>query len=320
MLQLGDIKEIDGGEIEPVDIICMGSPCQDLSVAGRQEGLKGERSGLFHRGIDIVQRMRTATGGRYPRYVVWENVPGAFSSNKGMDFRAVLQSLTKTDIPIPRSRKWATAGVVRSKECEVAWRQLDAQYWGVPQRRKRIFLVADFRADGRCAGQILFERESLSGNTQTSREAKQGTAAEAESDTGATIWDSYNHGGWRRANKTGSVTTGWGRVRGGTPIICLNDQGGARMDVCVDKMSTLTARMYKSVPIVAYEIGAAMSHQIVRRLTPLECERLQGLPDNYTLIADKSCSDSARYKALGNGMAQPCADWIIKRIVEAMKA
>jgi DNA (cytosine-5)-methyltransferase 1 len=169
MKHLGDITKINGAEIEPVDIICMGSPCQDLSVAGKREGLDGERSGLFRTAIDIVRQMHRATGGKYPRFIVWENVPGAFSSNKGADFRTVLEEITTTEIPIPKSGHynknkewcidWANAGVVRSNSCEVAWRVLDAQYWGVPQRRKRIFLVADF--GGQCAAKILFKPESM---------------------------------------------------------------------------------------------------------------------------------------------------------------
>ena len=162
MKQLGDITAINGTDIEPVDIICMGSPCQDLSVAGKRKGLSGARSGLFMDAVRIVREMREATNGKYPKFVIWENVPGAFSSNKGNDFRAVLEEITESSIPMPKSGRWATSGMVRSSSCEVAWRILDAQYWGVPQRRKRIFLVADFR--GQCSAEILFKPESVSGN------------------------------------------------------------------------------------------------------------------------------------------------------------
>ena len=160
--QLGDITKINGAEIEPVDIICAGSPCTNLSVAGKREGLKGEQSGLFFRAIDVVRQMRISTGGRYPRYFVWENVPGAFSSNGGMDFRAVLEEVSQTEIPIPANNKWAESGMVEWNGGSIAWRCLDAQYWGVPQRRKRIFLVADFASGS--AGEILFERESSNWN------------------------------------------------------------------------------------------------------------------------------------------------------------
>jgi len=175
MKHLGDITQIDGAEIEPVDIITFGSPCQDLSVAGKREGLAGARSGLFMEAVRIIRQMRTATDGQYPRFAVWENVPGAFSSNKGEDFRAVLEEIAEAEIPMPRSGKWATAGMVRTATADIAWRTIDAQHWGVPQRRRRIFLVADFA--GQCAGEILFVEESLRGDFAESRETRQETAA-----------------------------------------------------------------------------------------------------------------------------------------------
>lgn len=148
VMQLGDIRKIKGDKIPPVDIICAGSPCQDLSVAGKREGLKGERSGLFRTANDIVSDMLNATKGEYPKYFIWENVLGAFSSNKGRDFQAVLSEITQANIPMPGSGKWARSGMVRSKRCHLAWRVLDAQYWGVPQHRERIFLIASFRNRG----------------------------------------------------------------------------------------------------------------------------------------------------------------------------
>ena len=144
VMQLGDIRKIKGDKIPPVDIICAGSPCQDLSVAGKREGLKGERSGLFRTANDVVSDMLRATKGEYPKYFIWENVLGAFSSNKGRDFQAVLSEITQADIPMPRSGRWSRSGMVRSKRCHIAWRVLDAQYWGVPQHRERIFLIACF--------------------------------------------------------------------------------------------------------------------------------------------------------------------------------
>ena len=130
--QLGDITKINPDEIEPVDIISAGSPCQDLSIAGKRKGLDGERSGLFHTAINIVRRMRERTAEEYPRFFVWENVPGAFSSNKGADFRAVLEEIGQTEIPVSQHGKWANAGMAELPQCEIAWRVLDAQYWGVP--------------------------------------------------------------------------------------------------------------------------------------------------------------------------------------------
>ena len=164
MKHYGDISAIDGSELEPVDIISFGSPCQNLSVAGKREGLDGDRSSLFYEAIRIVKEMREATNGKYPRYIVWENVPGAFSSNKGEDFKAVLTEICKVkdeQVSISKPAKWENAGRIMGDGFSIAWRLLDAQYWGVPQRRQRIYLVADF--DGGSAGKILFESEGLSG-------------------------------------------------------------------------------------------------------------------------------------------------------------
>ena len=164
MKHYGDISTIDGSELEPVDIISFGSPCQNLSVAGKREGLDGDRSSLFYEAIRIVKEMREATNGKYPRYIVWENVPGAFSSNKGEDFKAVLEEICKVkdgQMSISKPAKWENAGRIVGDGFSIAWRLLDAQYWGVPQRRQRIYLVADF--DGGSAGKILFESEGLSG-------------------------------------------------------------------------------------------------------------------------------------------------------------
>lgn len=167
MKHLGDITKIHGDQIEPVDCITFGSPCQDLSIAGRRAGLAGERSGLFIEAVRIIKEMRSSTNGLYPTFAVWENVPGAFSSNGGEDFRAVLEelaSIEQPDVSIPRPSgrggRWSKAGAIAGNGWSLAWRQLDAQYWGVPQRRKRIALVVDFA--GQRAGEILFERTSLS--------------------------------------------------------------------------------------------------------------------------------------------------------------
>lgn len=182
MKHLGDITQIDGGKIPPVDIISFGSPCQDLSTAGKQKGLNGERSGLFLDAVRIIYEMRRATNGKYPTFIIWENVSGAFSSNKGNDFRIVLEKITNTHIPMPKSGKWATAGMVRGCRggASVAWRLLDSQYWGVPQRRKRIFLVGDFRAER--APQILFECESVLGYTETCGKARKGITPDVVGD------------------------------------------------------------------------------------------------------------------------------------------
>ena len=159
----GDVSKIKGSEVPPIDIITFGSPCQDMSIAGCRDGLGGSRSGLFYEAIRIIKEMREATDGRYPRYIVWENVPGAFTSNKGEDFRAVLEEICKvkdTEVSVLKPSKWENAGRILGDSYSVAWRVFDAQFWGVPQRRQRIYLVADF--DGWGAGKILFESEGFS--------------------------------------------------------------------------------------------------------------------------------------------------------------
>lgn len=184
--QLGDVTKIDPTKIEPVDIICAGSPCQDLSIAGKREGLAGERSGLFRTAISIVHRMRMYTGGRQPRFFIWENVPGAFSSNKGLDFRAVLEEIGQTEVPMPANGKWAENGVAQLPGCEIAWRVLDAVAW-VPQRRKRIFLVADFGPGKPCAKEILFVEKSLRGNYEKGQCPGQEAAGSVTDGTGIPI-------------------------------------------------------------------------------------------------------------------------------------
>ncbi len=190
MRHLGNVMEIDGGTIPPVDVITFGSPCQDMSVAGKRAGMqhteKGAeattRSGLFYEAIRIIREMRRATNGKYPTFAVWENVPGAFSSNKGEDFRCVLQELAEVtrggvSVPRPDSGKWNPAGEIVGDGFSIAWRVLDAQYWGVPQRRKRIYLVADFR--GKRAGKILFKRESVSRHTEPGEAARENPSKDA---------------------------------------------------------------------------------------------------------------------------------------------
>lgn len=191
MKHLGDICRINGAEIEPVDCITGGSPRQDLSIAGKRLGLAGERSGLFMEQVRIVKEMRERDrrNGRAdnmvrPRFLVWENVVGAFSSNKGKDFASVLEEIARIAEPgfslseLPEKWKWTKAGAIDGDGWSIAWRTHDAQYWGVPQRRRRISVVADF--GGQSAGEILFERKSVSRHPAESREAGEGFAEAAE--------------------------------------------------------------------------------------------------------------------------------------------
>lgn len=191
MVHLGDITKMSGYTIPPVDVVTFGSPCQDLSIAGKRAGMAGERSGLFSEAVRIIREMRYATFGAYPKYAVWENVPGAFSSNKGEDFHAVLQSLCRVidpDAVIPRPTdarggiKWPRAGAILADHYSLAWRTMDAQHWGVPQRRLRISLILDLT--GGRAGEILFEPESLRGHFAPGVTPGQATAGTVENGAG----------------------------------------------------------------------------------------------------------------------------------------
>ena len=188
MKHYGDISTMDGGKIEPVDIITFGSPCTDMSVAGKRAGLEGQQSVLFYQAIRIIKEMRSATNGKYPRYIVWENVPGAFSSNGGEDFKAVLEAVIgiaepDTEVPMPEKGRWPYADAYLGDGFSVAYRTLDAQYWGVPQRRKRIALVVDF--GGQRAAEILFERTGVSGNPDESQQERKTTSRDAQNRVGA---------------------------------------------------------------------------------------------------------------------------------------
>ena len=231
MKHYGDVSRMDGRKIEPVDIITFGSPCQDMSIAGRREGLDGSRSSLFYEAVRIVKEMRCATDGRYPRYIVWENVPGAFSSNKGADFQSVLEEICSVkgyEIDPARPERWANAGEIVADDFSLAWRVFDAQYWGVPQRRKRIYLVADFA--GGSAGKILFESEGVSGYTPQGFCPWKGTAGTFEESVGA------------------------------SGCVCLNDQGGSRMDVTEEVAETLRAENHGHPPCVMGAAGFCTEH------------------------------------------------------------
>ncbi|MCW6681302.1 DNA cytosine methyltransferase [Aerococcaceae bacterium NML160702] len=174
MKHLGDITKLKGSVIPPVDLITFGSPCQDLSIAGKRDGLQGESSSLFYEAVRIVKEMRRETNGAYPRFIIWENVLGAFSSNKGEDFRSVLEeiiTIKDETVSIPKPKKWQQAGSVVGNGISICWRVLNAQYFGVPQRRKRIFLIADFMSE--CGSEILFEPKDMSWNFNTSKSTKQ---------------------------------------------------------------------------------------------------------------------------------------------------
>lgn len=376
MKHLGDITKIHGDQIEPVDCITFGSPCQDLSIAGRRAGLAGERSGLFMEAVRIIKEMRSSTNGLYPTFAVWENVPGAFSSNGGEDFRAVLEELARVEQPDasiprpPRGGRWNKAGAIAGNGWSLAWRQLDAQYWGVPQRRKRISLVVDFR--GQRATEILFERASLSGNPDESIKAWEATpghsqaspygrdragnsytlkirsgcagggkGALVQTEKSATlstlqdqtlfqpvVYDARGNGDGR----TCPTITGdhENRITDYTAIAIerktFNEQSFSHYKES-DKCSTLKAKAGNIGNGSECLIAEKAIRWIVRRLTPVECERLQGFPDNYTNIGDWTDSkgkkhkyaDSPRYKALGNSIALPQWFWLVQKMRPYLK-
>ena len=220
MKHYGDISAMDGGKIEPVDIICFGSPCTDMSVAGLRAGLGGKQSVLFYEAIRIIKEMRCATNGKYPRWICWENVPGAYSSNSGRDFKAVLDAVIGivrhgAEVPMPANNKWPQADIYMGDGFSVAYRTLDSQYWGLPHRRKRIFLVGDL--SGQCAGSVLFKSEGRSRYSAESFRA------------------------WQSATRGSSDGLG---TAGGIKELVLNDQGGSRMDVTHGVTCTLRAEAH----------------------------------------------------------------------------
>lgn len=272
MKHYGNISAMDGGRIEPVDIITFGSPCQDMSVAGRRDGLDGSRSSLFYEAVRIIKEMRCATGGRYPRYIVWENVPGAFSSNKGEDFKAVLEAVIgiaepNAEVPMPEKARWPYADLYMGDGWSVAYRTLDAQYWGVPQRRRRIYLVADLA--GRGAGKILFESEGLSGYSAEGFRSWQRAAGSLETCIGAAGFDGYNGSLTDETSATLGVNCGMSTGRNG---VVLNDQGGDRMEVSEDVAATLRAETHGHPPCVVESAGFCTEHSAKSRTIGYEEE------------------------------------------------
>ena len=249
MKHYGDISQMDGGKIEPVDIITFGSPCTDMSIAGRRAGLDGRQSSLCYEAIRIIKEMRCATDGKYPRWICWENVPGSYSSNKGKDFQSVLEAVIgiaepNAQVPMPEKARWPYADLYMGDGWSVAYRTLDAQYWGVPQRRRRIYLVADLA--GESAGKILFESEGLSGYSAAGFRSWQRTARRLESGAGAAG-------------------------------ICLNDQGGDRMEVSEDVAATLRAETHGHLPCIVDEAIPLEHHPIDSRITMTDNGKVQTL-------------------------------------------
>ena len=301
-IQLGDINRIT--DAPKVDIITAGSPCQDISIAGKRSGIRGERSGLFFRATELVRRIN-------PEFFIWENVPNVLNIRGGQDFAAVLSEITATDVPIP-GHGFANAGVVDFVGGQLAWRICDAQRFGLAQRRKRVFIVTDFRS--RRAAKILFEPAGLRRNSAPCESEKSDIAARTRRNSDFAVYE--NHGQDSRIRRLGdiapTVNAKYGTGGNNVPLVAYGI-GRDAFNQGVNALFNPTIARELQPALTARGPAAVGTKNFVRRLTPLECERLQGLPDNWTLGG----SDAARYKAIGNGMALPIAEFILRRIKEA---
>ena len=270
MAHLGDITKLDGGKIEPVDVVTFGSPCQNLSIAGNRQGLEGEESSLFLEAVRIIKEMRIATNGKYPQIAMWENVTGAFSSNKGSDFNRVVEELCKicdpdADVPRPPNGRWGKAGLYMGDHYSLAWRQLDAQYWGVAQRRKRIFAILDL--GGQCAGEILFKREGLRRDFTAVRRTGQAPRRAAGDcpEKHDCCYAVESHPQDKRVSLSGDniVQTLAGRMGtggGNVPLIICRATAQGHAESCEDLAPTVTAAAGMSgnnQPIVTVPVSAA---------------------------------------------------------------
>ena len=334
MEHYGDVSKIDGAKVPGVDVVTFGSPCQDLSVAGRGKGLTGSRSGLFFEAVRIIKQMRAASGGRYPRFAVWENVPGALYSNKGADFHEVLGQIVsikdeRKASKLPRPGKWSQAGAIVGKGFSLAWRVLDAQYFGLPQRRKRIYLVTDF-AD-QSAPEILFERQGESEPSCPIRAEERIPAGKIEESPG----------------KIDAAVFGFNAIH----LERNNPYGSYGVELNVSKTLDTSGLS----PTCNQGGVAVVEGMDIRRLTPTECARLQGFPDWWTddlaidgpseyeldfwtsvhttwdkargLKKTKTHSQVARwlknpvsdgqlYSLWGNAVAVPCARFVLSRLAQ----
>lgn len=385
MKHLGDVSKINGGEIEPCDVITFGSPCQDLSVAGKRAGLKHEgngddettRSGLFMEAIRIIKEMREATHGRYPTFALWENVPGAFTSNNREDFRVVLEEFARVvdpsaEVPPIDKRGWPRADVLLGDGWSLAYRTMDAQFWGVPQRRRRLYLVADFR--GERAGTVLFKREGLRGNPPEGGDEGENTSPDPEGGPGRTNGAGRaialeNHGNDSRVriDTSGTIqtlTSRMGTGGGNVPLVMVerstfskkrHAQSATDFETWEPQDVTSTLNTFENSDIRATNLVVTGAPEYsIRRLTPLECCRLQGFPDGWGEIDHKESmtpeevefwrevrrthaeiegrtikewtadqilrwynglhTDAAEYKMWGNGIALPCARYVMEGI------
>lgn len=327
--QLGDIKTINGALIEPVDIIAGGSPCTNLSQAGNRQGINGEQSKLFFEMIRVIKEMRDATNGEYPRWIIFENVYGALTTNLGEDFAVILEEFCRIadyDANVPRppiknkKRRWSSAGSIVADGYSLAWRVLDAQFWGVPQRRRRVFIVVDL--GGQCAGKVLFEREGLRRNFETSRKTRNGATSDAKNCIGAEVYDARGNGDGsvsptmvgdhnnRITDYSGIVVQSYGFPLGFTPENTVLYEETATTGTGINENVCFTLNTIDRHGCV-YNDGVKST---VRRFTPTECASLQGMPRDW--CAGIKHSDSAEYLLWGNGIALPCILYIMEGIAE----
>ena len=346
VMHVGSVTALKGDEVPRVDIITFGSPCQNLSISGNRKGLAGEQSGLFLEAVRIIYEMRRSTNGLYPTFIVWENVPGAFSSNNRHDFKTVLEKITKASIPMPESG-WARAGMVRGGPVDTAWRTFDAQYWGVPQRRRRIYLVGDF--GGRRAGEILFKPEGMLGYPSQGHEKK--TKVTGNAGGSAYLENTEIRAAGLHRSGVNKEMIGIDITHADNVIRTFKDITPAllqRMGTGGNQVPLIIEKYYDAQQFARYKetqiAGTLLANQekmngsegiivklerhagreakyIVRRLTPLECERLQGYPDSWTRFGmdGEKISVTARYRAIGNSIAIPCAVRVFKGIISELQ-
>lgn len=333
---LGDVTKITEQQIKDlgqIDLIVFGSPCQNLSVAGNRKGFEGEQSSLFYAAMEIIKYAKRHCK---TRFALWENVPGAFSSNKGADFTEVVKHMAGLDELNTPKNGWGKEGAAVGSNGLLEWSVLDAQWFGLAQRRKRVFAIVDF-GDWTSRPPILLERESLRGDSAPSRETGQDFTA----DVRASTYREGSFGQFVETHADGTVRASGGCLGGGSESLicchgtqdpisnnetayalgCNNGQENVVVLAVSDVCGTLTrSHGDRGVCMDSFASGqCAIGKGYVRRLTPIECERLQGFPDDFTKIPYRNksaddCPNGVRYKALGNSMAVNVMAWIGQRV------
>ena len=317
---LGDMKNYDKWGKYSIDLLVGGTPCQDFSIAGLRAGLAGERSSLVIVYAKIIRKYR-------PRWVVWENVPGVLNSNEGRDFAEILGLFTGQRIEKP-TNGWGNAGFASGYEnaYSVAWRVLDAQFTracgfprAVPQRRRRVFLVG-YSGTNKYSAAVLFDRESLCGNSAPRREPRQSATAGITRSPGTSGGEQATITAPVASTLDANYGTKYGQdnqhVDAGCPLFVCERRTEDDKAIAFDCLSGgKTANSVGNIPGALHGVGRAaiVTKTQVRRLMPIECERLMGFPDDYTKLNEKT-ADAPRYKALGNSMAVNCMRWIGQRI------